>query len=148
MATENGVLINTAEVKQVVANADVFAIGFPLFPERLLVDTRSDATTPPMARLVEPVSSVQERFFWLGQHRPSLGMPQRFMFFFWPHSVGFLEESGVWNAIRQRLLANEAGQSAVEELDRTLDELKAKERDMYVGAIVGDERHRTLWSAR
>lgn len=148
MATENGVLINTAEVKQVVANADVFAVGFPLFPERLLVDTRSNETTPPMARLVEPVSSVQERFFWLGQHRPSLGMPQRFMFFFWPHSVAFLEESGVWNAIRQRLLADEAGRSAVEELDRALEELKAKERDMYVGAIHGDERHKTLWSAR
>lgn len=148
MAAEHGVLINTTEVKEVVANADVFAIGFPLFPERLLVDTRSDATTPPTARLVEPVASVQERFFWLGQHRPSLGMPQRFMFFFWPHSVAYLQESGVWETIRRRFLSDETGGPGLADLDRALEELETKERDVYLGAIRGDERHKTIWSAR
>lgn len=148
MAAEHGVLINTTEVKEVVANADVFAIGFPLFPERLLVDTRSDATTPPTARLVEPVASVQERFFWLGQHRPSLGMPQRFMFFFWPHSVAYLHESGVWETIRRRFLSDETGGPGLADLDRALEELETKERNVYLGAIRGDERHKTIWSAR
>lgn len=148
MAAEHGVLINTTEVKEVVANADVFAIGFPLFPERLLVDTRSDATTPPTARLVEPVASVQERFFWLGQHRPSLGMPQRFMFFFWPHSVAYLQESGVRETIRRRFFSDETGGPGLADLDRALEELETKERDVYLGAIRGDERHKTIWSAR
>jgi NADH:ubiquinone oxidoreductase subunit 5 (subunit L)/multisubunit Na+/H+ antiporter MnhA subunit len=45
------------------------------------------------------VASVQERFFWLGQQRPTLGMPKNFMFFAWPHSLRYLEDSGLWRRI-------------------------------------------------
>src|SRR5438067_2326966 len=100
MFTENGLLVNIAEIESIVKSADVFTASFRLFPERLLIDTRYDrspdpgACGTPMVAIVDPVESIQERFFWLGQHRPSLGMPKSFEFFFWPHSTLYLEESG------------------------------------------------------
>jgi len=145
MHTENGVLIDVKEVRETVEQADVFAVAFRLFPERLIVDTRADAAELPMVAIVDPVATVEERFFWLGEHRPSLGMPQRFMFFFWPHSVGYLEESGVWGAVRERIV--ETGfEGAGETCDAALRDLLARERAANIDAIVGT-RHETMWSA-
>jgi hypothetical protein len=149
MYTENGMLVDLAEIRNVVNNADVFAIGFRLFPERVLIDTRSDDSDPtgpcatPMVAIVDPVGTVQERFFWLGQHRPTLGMPENFMFFFWPHSIGYLEESGVWDEIRTRLQAH-AGAS--ETCDAALRDLLERERAASVEAIFGSNRYHTVWS--
>jgi hypothetical protein len=44
-----------------------------MFPERLIVDTRHTDSDGPMVEVVEPVATVEERFFWLGQRRPSFG---------------------------------------------------------------------------
>lgn len=146
MYTENGLLVDVAEIETIVANADVFAAGFRLFPERLLIDTRHDDREIPMVAIVDPVSSVQERFFWLGQHRPSLGMPQHFMFFFWPHSIRYLEESGLWARIRDRVVASGFA-GAPETCDAALADLRQRERAATLEAIAGG-RYETLWSAR
>ncbi len=144
---ENGVIIDTNEVKKVIATADVFAVGFPLFPERLVVDTRSDEHTPPMVEVLEPVASMEERFFWLGQHRPSLGMPKRFMLFVWPHRITFLKETGVWQALRRRL-RDEGWKYPDRALNRTFNRLLELERSVNLGAIRGDDQHQTLWTRR
>ena len=145
MYTENGVLVDVGEIREIVKNADVFAVGFRLFPERLLIDTRRDGEETPMVAIVDPVETVQERFFWLGQHRPSLGMPERFMFFFWPHSVGFLEESGLWREICARVTASGFA-GAGETCDAALRDIIERERAANVDAITG-ARYQTLWSA-
>lgn len=144
MYTENGLLVDLGEIEHTVRNADVFAAGFRLFPERLLIDTRHDDTEMPMVAIVDPVSSVQERFFWLGQHRPSLGMPQNFMFFFWPHSARYLQESGLWEKICARVVAS-GFNGARETCDAALDDLVARERSANVDAIRG-QRHETIWA--
>jgi len=146
MYTENGLLVDVSEIENIVANADVFAAGLRLFPERLLIDTRHDDREMPMVAIVDPVESVQERFFWLGQHRPSLGMPKSFMFFFWPHSVRFLEESGLWAKICDRVVASGFA-GARETCDAALSDLITRERAATVDAIQG-HRYQTLWSAR
>jgi len=146
MYTENGLLVDVAEIEHIVTNADVFAAGFRLFPERLLIDTRHDDREIPMVAIVDPVESVQERFFWLGQHRPSLGMPRNFMFFFWPHSIRFLEESGLWVRIRERVVASGFA-GAADTCDAAFADLAQRERSATVEAIVGG-RYQTLWSAR
>ncbi len=149
MHTENGLLVDMEQVRNVVAKADVFAVAFRLFPERLLIDTRSDpddsdgACGLPMVAIVDPVPTVQERFFWLGQHRPSLGMPQNFMFFFWPHSIHYLMESGVWDLVRGRVDGFDGSDAT---LDAAIAELSKRERAAHVDAISG-EQHHTLWSA-
>jgi hypothetical protein len=151
MHTENGILVDLKQVRSVVDNADVFAVGFRLFPERLLIDTRYDAQSPdspcsmPMVAIVDPVGTVEERYFWLGQHRPTLGTPQSFMFFFWPHSVGYLRESGVWDAMRERIVKG-GFYGAEETIDAAFADLCARERQANIDAITG-ERHHTLWAA-
>jgi len=142
MYTENGVLVDVGEMRQVVAQADVFAVGFRLFPERLLVDTRHNEQESPLVRVVEPVSSVQERFFWLGKERPSLGMPERFAFFVWPHSIDFLEGSGLWAAICQRAACRPDADAMCR---AALEELHAHERQATLAAVRG-ERYHNLWA--
>jgi len=143
MFTENGVLIDLEEVRHVVDECDVFTVGFRLFPERLIVDTRSTDGAGPMAEVVEPVNTVEERFFWLGKRRPEFSSPERFTFFIWPHSMRFFEESGVADKIRQRV-----GGGAFPESDDTMDaalaELRGLERTAVADAITGKNCH-TLW---
>ncbi len=104
--TENGVMIDLDEVRNVVDSCDVFTIGFRLFPQRLIVDKRTSDGEGPMVEVIEPVGTVEERFFWLGKRRPAFGPPERFMFFLWPHSIPFLRESSLASAITERIAAS------------------------------------------
>ena len=151
MHTENGPLVDLRQVEHIVNRADVFTVAFRLFPERLLIDTRHDASDPdgpsgmPMVAIVDPVETVEDRYFWLGQHRPSLGAPESFMFFYWPHSVAYLEESGIWAAVRGRVIPTGFA-GAAETCRAALEDLYARERAAQVEAIRG-EKHKTLWEA-
>ena len=152
MYTENGLLVDISEITDIVRHADVFAVTFRLFPERLLIDTRYDdsdesgACTMPMVAIVDPVATAQERYFWLGQHRPALGMPKNFMFFHWPHSVRYLDESGVWDRVRNRVASTHFA-GARETCADALRDLFTREREATSDAING-ARYQTLWSAR
>ncbi len=152
MYTENGLLVDISEITDIVRHADVFAVSFRLFPERLLIDTRYDERdasgdcSMPMVAIVDPVPSVQERFFWLGQHRPTLGMPKNFMFFHWPHSVRYLEESGIWDRVLARVTSTHFA-GARETCNDAIRDLLDRERAGTIDAING-ARHQTLWSAR
>jgi hypothetical protein len=151
MYTENGLLVDLGEIHDIIKKSDVFAAAFRLFPERLLIDTRFDASDPqgpsgmPMVAIVDPVETVQERFFWLGQHRPALGMPKDFQFFFWPHSVRYLDESGVWAALRERVSACGFG-GAERTCDDALRDLIERERLANMQAVRGEKYH-TVWAA-
>src|SRR3990170_5966441 len=120
-------MINLDELRKVVEECDVFTVGFRLFPQRLIVDTRSSGEEGPMVEVVEPVNTVEERFFWLGKRRPSFGMPEQFTFFVWPHSLRFLAECGVVENIRQRLGTAEQPEVA-RAVDKALAELERLER--------------------
>ena len=138
--------MDISEIQTIVTTADVFGVGFRLFPERLIIDTRQDAKEIPLVAIVDPVASLQERYFWLGQHRPSLGVPQSFMFFAWQHSIGYLEESGVWEQICDRVIGSGVS-GAAQTCAEALGELLRRERRAHVDAIVG-AKYETLWSVR
>jgi hypothetical protein len=143
--TENGLLVDLAEVEKVVDLCDVFTIIFRIFPERLLVDSRTSQQEGPLVAVAEPVATVEERYHWLGRKRPSFGPPERFTFFLWPHSIAFLEECGVIARIRRRCEAS-GGQEAAAMFDRVLAELREKERRATRAAITGED-YRTVWPA-
>jgi hypothetical protein len=143
MYSDNGLIVDVPQVLKVVTEADVFGVGFRLFGERLFVDTRTNAIDGPFIAMVEPLSNVQERVLWLSRRRPRFGTPQRFAFFFWPNSVRFFEESGVWDAIRARVVAG-GDPAAIRDADRALADLRRRERDAVRAAITG-EGHRSLW---
>lgn len=137
-------MIDLEEVRKVVETCDVFTMGFRLFPERLIIDTRVNDQDGPMIEVVEPVSTVEERFFWLGQRRPSFGVPQQFTFFVWPHSIGYLEESGLMDKIRQRICpADESGETG-HPVARAMHRLIVLEQQATADAILGRNYH-TLW---
>ena len=145
MYTENGLLVDLAEVEKVVDLCDVFTIVFRIFPERLLVDSRISLQEGPWVGLVEPVASVEERYHWLGRKRPSFGPPERFTFFLWPHSIAFLEQSSIAARIRRRCEATDRPE-AVAMFDRALAELREKERRATLTAITGENYH-SVWPA-
>jgi len=144
MFAENGLMIDLAEARRAVAHCDVFAIGFRLFPQRLLVDTRWREDEGRLVAVVEPVATVEERFFWLGQKRPRFGPPQRFTFFIWPHSIPFLERCNIIEGIRQRCQPQK-WQDVNRQVGVALEELKRLERQAIQDAIRGRNYH-TLWS--
>ena len=143
MFTENGVLIDLEEAGKVVDGCDVFTIGFRMFSQRVIVDTRETEEVGPLVRVVEPVDSVEERFHWLGRERPALGVPERFAFFLWPHSLEFLESSGLPQRLRDRLRAPERPEVA-QMADEALGELRRLERGAVQQALSGEGYH-TLW---
>ncbi|GBD24533.1 hypothetical protein HRbin29_02211 [bacterium HR29] len=144
MLTENGVQVDLQAVEEVLRRADVLAIAFTLFPERLLVDTRANAEAGPFAGVVEPVASIQERYLWLGRHRGMFGAPEAFSFFMWPHTVRSLVRRNVLHTLRQRLEAAEPGSGA--RLDAALDELLQRELEAMKAAVRGDPRRwKTIW---
>lgn len=135
-------MIDLEELRRVVDNADVFTIGFRMFPERMIIDTRSTDDTPPMVRVVEPVSTVEERFFWLGRERPQFRVPERFTFFVWPHSLRYFEDSGLGDMIRDRVCP--ISEECESQVTRGIQQLKALERKAERDAIAG-RNYQTLW---
>ena len=146
MYSENGLLVDLAEVEKVVDSCDVFTIIFQTLPERLLVDNRVSPEEGPLVAVVGPVATVEERYHWLGRERPSFGPPERFMFFLWPHTIAFLEQCGVVARIRCRCEATERPE-ALSMFDRALTDLREKEWQATRSAITG-ENYRTIWPAQ
>jgi len=141
--TENGLLIDLEEVGKVVEDCDVFTIGFRIFPQRLIIDSREADGTGPMVEVVEPVASVEERFHWLGRRRPAFGVPDKFSFFVWPHSLEFLESCGLIERIGEHLRAGERPEVA-KMIEEALAELRRLERSSVRQALVG-EGYQALW---
>ena len=146
MFTENGLMVDLERVHKAVAESDVFTIGFLAFAERLLVDTRTlGEGCGPMVTLVDPVETVEERFFWLGQRRPQLGPPEKFTFFVWPHSLRLLESHGVVDELRS-CCKIEMWPDMSRQIDDLLGELRKLESQAVRNAVTGDSFH-TVWSA-
>ena len=133
--------VDLTEVLQVVNTSEVFVVMFQLFERRLLVDTRTQAGEQPMIRVVDRVRSSEERFRELLRLRPRFGSPERIVAFQWPRSVRTLIESGVWEAIEERLKSLGAPENA---LMTVRSELQWEERNEELKAVRGDEPYRTL----
>jgi hypothetical protein len=143
MFTENGIEIDPERLSQVLHQADVLTIAFPLFPERVLFDMRSNESDGPMVAIVEPVASVQDRYLWLGKHRGSFGAPEAFSFFAWPHTIRSLIERDVLVPLRERLQA--ASPDAVAVFEDVMARLRRREIEAIAGAIRGADPWRALW---
>lgn len=135
-------MVDLEELRKVVDNADVFTIGFRMFAERLIVDARTAEDEGTLVRVVEPVASVEERFFWLGKERPGFGVPERFTFFVWPHSIQYMEECGLSEIIRHRIYPNDP--QAGKQVAESIHHLFRLERQATYDAITGRNYH-TLW---
>jgi hypothetical protein len=143
MYSENGVLVDFDEITKLVRSADVFTVGFATFPERLIVDTRSNDRETPMIQVVEPARSARDRMVWLSRRRPSLGVPEAFSFFAWPHSPNFMVQSGIWDRIRRQVDADLNAEVSVQ-CDLAIKQLLNLDREATYALLKG-EHCLTLW---
>ncbi|MBK7126681.1 MAG: hypothetical protein IPH65_12315 [Dehalococcoidia bacterium] len=140
MRNENGIDIDIEALNKLLNTADLITIGFTLFPERLLVDTRSNDQERQFADMVEPVANIQERYVWLGKHRGSFGAPEGFAFFVWPQTVRGLIERDALAPLKARLTSE-----ARRDLDVALATAAELERGAIVEAIKGSDRWPAVW---
>lgn len=138
---ENGLQYDPEELERLLATGDVITVGFTLFPHRLLIDTRTNDADGQMVRMVEPVTSVQERYLWLGQHRSSFGAPEAFAFFVWPLSIRSLIERDALARLKLRLEP-----AAHDALEAAMDDALRLERAATVAMIRGDEAWPAIWT--
>jgi hypothetical protein len=145
---DNGIVIDVGSMWQAVRTADVIVVGFEFWPERLLIDLRPDPArhTPPLIELVEPLQGVQERNIWLSARRPGVTPPEQFLFFTWPHTVAFLTQSPLAEAVTRRL-RRQQGLDVSEQLSDVFAELAALERTETLAAVRGGEGYETAWSS-
>jgi hypothetical protein len=143
MYSENGVLVDLGGIDKLIAEADVVVVGFANFPERLLVDSRSNHKEVPLVQVVEPSTGARARLAWLMRRRPSLGQPEAFSFFAWPHSPRFLKDSGVWGHVERRVGASQNSEVAVQ-CDLALKALDNLDTQAAMALLKG-EGCITLW---
>jgi len=141
--TENGLEIDARTMETLLTQGELTTIGFALFPQRLLIDVRTNDTDGQWVGMVDPAPSVQERYIWLGRHRGSFGPPQGFTYFVWPQTVRGLIESGKLAPLRKRLTTE--GNAA---LDTALEQALDFERRAIAEAVRGSEAWPTLWEAQ
>ena len=138
---EDDLGVDLSEILNVVNSSEVSVVMFHLFERRLLVDARTSEHDLPLIRIVDRVRSSDERFRELMRLRPKLTSPEKIIAFQWPRTVRTLVESGVWQAISDRLTSSGVADSA---LLAVLHELQWEERREEIKAVRGEEPYRTL----
>ena len=123
MYSENGLTIDLDEFNKTLRQSDLLVFNFLAFTERMLIDPRHTEIDGPLVAIVAPVATPQERFQWLGKHRPGFGVPQAFAFVPWPHSVRYLRDGDFLAPMRERLaqVSDEAGTALADVLDRLIE---------------------------
>ena len=141
--SKNGLQVDLEALRERLENADLIVIGFQAFAERLLLDARSSPTEGPLVAVVAPVSSVQERYAWLGKHRSSFGLPEDFTFAMWPHSISLIRDQDVLGPMGARMadVSNEADLA----MSRALARLEVLERRAVREAVLGGPAWESLW---
>ena len=140
---DNSYHIDYEAVLKTVRTIDVVAFRFVTVQERLLIDNRVSEVEGPMIKLVPRVTSAEERFKSLKMLRPRFKLPNKITAIWWPRYVNGLVESGVWDAITDRI-AGTGWDQAAHDCETVLQELRRLERAEMADAI-GGEGYRTLW---
>jgi len=140
---DNDYILDLNEIIETVRNADVLTFRFVIVSQRLLVDGRHTEIDPPLLKLVPAAASAEERFRSLKRLRPRFKLPEKITSIWWPRYVNSLVDSGVWNALAERL-AGGGFPDAVKRCEEVLVELRDLEKAEVRSAILG-EGYQTLW---
>lgn len=143
MNQDGGLPFDIEEILEVIDQTDVLVIGFPLFPERLMVDFRFADETGPLVRVVPPVASRAERLRELARLRPDFGVPNQHVFFVWPRSLASFRESGIWEEVVNRMEGS-GDPRARANSEAAMNDLRALERKALIDAVSG-ESYQSLW---
>ncbi len=139
--------VDIEAIRQVIRTADVFVVRFGLVEHRLMVDARPDSEGRPYIKIVPPVSSPEERYRFLQRERPGLAPPEQITVFQWPRSITVLRDTGLWEAIEERVV-EVAGEPAARMAREAFREGRRLERADTLALIQGGEGYETLWERK
>jgi hypothetical protein len=131
-----------------ISEAEIVTIFFPLLRRALVIDTRHDADTAQMVRVMPQVGSMEERITVIEGLRPEFGKVRSILGIPWIKSIHTLREQGVIEQIEKRL--SDSGMpisKARSTIADGLSELTRIEHRAYVSMVLGDG-YQTLWSAQ
>ncbi len=130
-----------------ITESEVISIFFPLLRRSLVVDTRREAGTPHLVRVMPQAKSMEERIASIEKLRPGLGKIHSILGIPWMRSVRSLRDHGVKSGLVQRLAtAGVPVGLAGKQVDEAIDQLWRIERMGFERMIRG-EGYSTLWSA-
>ncbi len=142
---DNDFSVDLRDIAATVRTADVIILRFVVVGQRLLLDFRATELDGPLIKVVDPVTSVEERYKDLKRLRPRLAAPDKIIAIWWPRFATSLTSTGLWNDVMQRV-SDSGHVESVRRAGEALRELLALERTQQRAAITG-EGYRTLWSA-
>ena len=142
---DNGLAVDFDQMARAVDDGDVIVVGFEMTAKRLVIDLRADDHSPPLLEIAEPLSGAHERNSWLSERRPGVALPEKFVFFVWPHSIEMLSQSPLFERTHARI-EREQGLDVAEEIGELIDDLARRERDDLRQALQGGEGYETVWS--
>ena len=142
---DNGLAVDFDQMAYAVDDGDVIVVGFEMTSMRLVLDLRPDDHSPPLLEMAEPVGGADERNTWLSERRPGVPLPEKFVYFTWPHSIEMLGESPLFERTRSRI-QREQGLDVGEDIGDIVTDLERRERDDLRRALAGGEGYETVWS--
>jgi hypothetical protein len=142
---DNDYSVDIEDVIGTLQTSDVVVIRFIALGMRLLLDFRATEIDGPLVRLVQPVTSVEERYKDLARMRPRLAPPEKIVAVMWTRFAPSLRTTGVWDVVMRRI-ADAGHADAARRAEEALAELVAAEAEEQRRAVKG-EGFRTVWSA-
>jgi hypothetical protein len=136
--------VDIEEMGHVFDEADVIVVRFHVIAQRLLLDMRAAPGDPPLARLVPPVTSAEERYRYLQAERPKMPLPDHITVVGWPRYVQVMHDTGLWQRIVDRLV-REGGEEMIAHAEEAYRDIRAAERAEVAAAIRGGEGYEALW---
>lgn len=131
------------DVLRSIAHADVITMYFPSFRKTLLFDARTNEKDGPMVKVVDMVTSSDERFRSLKRLRPRFGRPDSLVLIPWPRNIDSLTRLGVLQEIidRCKRLGDASADETCQNAYKELIELEHTEK---IKAVLG-EGYETIW---
>ena len=131
---DNGLAVDFDQMALAVDDGDIVVVGFEMTSKRLVIDLRPDDHSPPLLEIADPVGGADERNAWLSERRPGVALPEKFVYFTWPHSIEMLGQSPLFERTHARI-EREQGLDVAEEIGELIDRpLPARARRSPTGA--------------
>lgn len=136
------------QVLSTIEEAEVLTIFFPNLMKALVVDVRHNLEEGPMVRVVNQVSSMEERMAIIEKMRPRMGRVRSIAGIPWTKSIRTLKENEIIDRLEARLLA--AGMDKLEAVrvcEEAFQQLKEVEYNQWVELIKGKSPlYKTIWA--
>lgn len=135
--------LDLTEVRRHLWETQVVGVFFPFMRRTLLLDTRTNATDPPLVIVTPMVRNMEERLRSLQKLRPRFPKPESMALIAWPRMIGALQRLGVWELIEERMTGI-GGETMRQRCQEALADLAREEQKLVRQAISG-EGYETLW---